>query len=1270
MMTNHPNPIDDDSEKTKAFEPSTADDATLLPRADSAPRDEYATLDQSQSGQAVEAPSRPQSIKYFGDYEILSEIARGGMGVVYKARQSKLNRIVAVKMILSGELASQEAISRFFTEAQAAATLDHPGIVPVYEIGEHEGKHYFTMGYIEGKSLAEKVNQGPLPPKEAAEMTRKIAEAIAYAHNKGVIHRDLKPANVLLDANGEPKVSDFGLARKIEQDSGLTRTGAVMGTPSYMPPEQAAGKTSQVGPLSDVYSLGAILYCLLTGRPPFQAANPLDTMMQVIEKEPVSVQTLNSGVPKDLETICHKCLQKDPAKRYGSAQEFADDLQRWLKGEPIQARAVSSSERMWRWVKRNPVVSGSIAAAMSAVILGSIASLWFGIEANRSRFVADQKTAEVLAEKANVEKQKQIAETAEVNARIESEHTREALEISELSRARSNNFLSSALFIQNRAEEAWWILQNIPPKYRNLEWFLSIKECEGGDVTLHGHCDRVTCVAMSPDGSQVVSGSWDSTLKLWNAVSGEQLKTFVGHTDGITSVAFTSDGTRIVSGSLDNSIKIWDPQTGQETRTLTGHNDSVTSVAFSSDGERIISGSRDTTIKVWNFSSGKEERTLAGHLNTVSCVAFSPDGATVASGSWDNTIKLWNSRTGQQLKTFTGQSHQNCVAFSPDGMQIISASDDNCVRLFDTSSGDEIIVLTGHTDSVLSVAFSPDGTQIISGGADSTLKLWDPKSGLEKRTLKGRFRHVTSVTFSPDGTRIVSANDAQTIKFWDSTTGMDLNTLTEHTSPVLRLSTSRDGQRLISGSEDGVLLLWDITTGELIQRLNGHKNAITSVAFSPDCKRIVSGSTDGTIKIWDASSGELTRTFYSDTDSVSRVVFSPDGEFIISIEGNTVRTRESITGQLIKTFDKDLQYLTCLAIKPNSLQILIATNDPMLMLLDADSGQELNSYSHQTKGSITDISISPDSATVAITPPLTLLEADSLKELKSFASNSKAILASCAVFSPDSTRLVSGGFDNHLIFWNTAENDELKLVNGHRGRVNAVVFTPDGSQLFSGSIDHTIIRWDTSKNEELKLLTGHNGKVSHVGFNFDGTRVISAGWDEAVKLWDAASGKELRTFRIPRNERASNIFFSPDGKFVSAEYGYDKMVWDVETGAQVDNAPTTMEATLKNHSADGRYLAISIGNNVALVDLEYAKSPREQARRKRSARLKPHWHQEQAVAAESREDWYAATFHRAWAVRGKPDSIQDRKSLQSSLAKLTAKSPSLAKQFEKLLSAD
>ena len=281
----------------------------------------------------------------FGDYEIIEEIARGGMGVVYKAKQKTLNRIVALKTILSGQFAGHEEIRRFRSEAEAAANLDHPGIVPIHDIGEHDGHQYFSMGFIKGTSLQAKLIDGPMSTMEAAETTRKIADAIAFAHKKGVIHRDLKPANVLIDPNGEPRVTDFGLAKQIGGDSDLTGTGQILGTPSFMPPEQALGQASKVDERADVWALGAILYCLLAGRPPFQAATALDTLKQVIEKEPVRLRSLDPKIPVDLETITLKCLEKEPVKRYQTAQDLKDELVRFTRGEPI------SPSSDWRRLK-------------------------------------------------------------------------------------------------------------------------------------------------------------------------------------------------------------------------------------------------------------------------------------------------------------------------------------------------------------------------------------------------------------------------------------------------------------------------------------------------------------------------------------------------------------------------------------------------------------------------------------------------------------------------------------------------------------------------------------------------------------------------------------------------------------------------------------------------------------------------------------------------------------------------------------------------------
>ena len=310
-----------------------------------------------------------ERLRYFGEYELEEEIARGGMGVVFKARQVSLNRVVALKMILAGQLAGEEDVQRFYTEAEAAANLDHHGIVPIFEIGEHEGQHYFSMGYVEGESLAHRVANGALPPREAAELVRGICDAIAYAHSRGVIHRDLKPANILIGRDGQPKVTDFGLAKKTETDSNLTGTGQVLGTPAFMPPEQASGNVEAIGPLADVYSLGAVLFCLLTGQPPFQAPTAMDTLLQVLEQEPTAPRKMNQSIPADLETICLKCLEKQPENRFGSAQDVRDELDRYLNGEPIITRRLNVAEWCWRWAQRRP---GAAAAMVIVVIVAAL----------------------------------------------------------------------------------------------------------------------------------------------------------------------------------------------------------------------------------------------------------------------------------------------------------------------------------------------------------------------------------------------------------------------------------------------------------------------------------------------------------------------------------------------------------------------------------------------------------------------------------------------------------------------------------------------------------------------------------------------------------------------------------------------------------------------------------------------------------------------------------------------------------------------------------
>ena len=377
----------------------------------------------------TQAGTASDFLKYFGKYELLSEIARGGMGIVYRARQVNLNRIVALKMILSGAIASPDDVKRFYIEAEAAASLEHPNIVSIYEIGEHDGQHFFSMALVDGKNLLEPLKDGPLAANEAAAIMAKVAEAIDYAHSKGVLHRDIKPANILIDSKGDPKITDFGLARIDEGDSNLTRTGLILGTPSFMPPEQAAGRVRDIGPLSDVYSIGATLYSLITGQPAFLGSSPLDTLNMVLSQPPKDPRSYVPSIPKDLQTICLKCLEKNPRDRYPSAGALSSDLNNFLSGEPITARPPSPMTKLRYWVKRHPtLVRVAASVFLTLMVVGFLLSflLWWESEVRRGESEMAQR--EAVAAMRNATEERIMADKLRQQADMARQQAETALE--------------------------------------------------------------------------------------------------------------------------------------------------------------------------------------------------------------------------------------------------------------------------------------------------------------------------------------------------------------------------------------------------------------------------------------------------------------------------------------------------------------------------------------------------------------------------------------------------------------------------------------------------------------------------------------------------------------------------------------------------------------------------------------------------------------------------------------------------------------------------
>jgi WD40 repeat protein len=1048
-------------------------------------------------GTSTILPDHPPRVR---GYQIHRELGRGGMGVVYEADQQALGRRVALKVLPAQSRQSPDRLARFQREVRAVARLHHTNIVPIFEVGEEEGVWYYAMQLIEGQTLADlitRLRKEPLLARSPAHYRRvvrlgvQVAQALAWAHEHGVLHRDIKPANLIADDSGRVWVTDFGLA-KIENED-LTQSGTILGTLRYTAPEQVKGAADA---RSDVCSLGLTLYELLVLQPVYDAESPLHLLDQVAHQEPRPLRSIDPRIPRDLETIVLKSIEKRPARRYQSAAELAADLERFLADEPIQARRVGMTERLVRWARREPALAALAAGLILVTLLG-----FAGISWQWSLAVSARNVAQRERENADTERSKAVTER-------------------DLARRQSHraNMASAARALQlEQIGPARRALDEAPSEHRNWEWrhFSSLLD---GAVAVLRHDSPVRSVAFNSDGTRVASGAADGTVRLWNVADGQVWKVLRGHKGQIVDVLFSADGSRLASAA--NDVCLWDPATGSLVRRLNA-GEPITVIAWEPAGRRLAACTNAGKLCVWDVSSGRLllEKPGAALWRTL---AISPDGRHVAASlplprdplsATSAPVAVWDIETGTQGYLLRGHtSGVVTIAYSADGKRLATGSTypEHCIRLWDAATGTQIgDRMTGHTNHIASVVFSPDGKRIASASIDQTVRLWDVATGRAIATLKGHNNFIESLEFSPDGKRLLSSSLDNTARLWDAGSGELISVLRGHDGAVRAIAFSRDGTRIASGSDDHTVRLWDATLAGRNGILRGHTRFVYDVAFHPDGETVASAAWDFTVRLWDATTGRQTAVFEQPNAMMTSVAFSADGAQLAMLGRNRYVALWNLADRtLVHRWEVPTGAHPTdpgIALHPRLPLLAAGSHEGGVRLFDTLSGRILALLSDDYKRGTFAVTFRPDGeqlATAGIDPDIRLWDVAERKRLAVLRGHKGAVHR--LAFSPDGTLLVSGSGDRTVRFWDAATHKLLGEC-GVGSTVYGLAFTPDGTRLAAACADNTIRLLDVVHREEVAELRGHAEYVHSVAFSPDGTRLVSGSGDGTVRIWDTLS---------------------------------------------------------------------------------------------------------------------------------------------------------------------